>query len=46
MREQEMKETLEPADFFVEIRATSNPQKPEVTIRLADDTSTGINAKK
>ena len=46
MREQEIKETFEPADFFIEIRATSNPQKPEVAIRLADDTSTGIEVTK
>lgn len=40
MREQEMKETLEPDKYFIEIVATSNAQKPKVTIRLAADSST------
>ena len=40
MREQEMKETLEPADFSIEISASSDAQKPKVTIWLAADNST------
>jgi hypothetical protein len=40
MREEKMKETLERADFFIEIRATSDAQKPEVLIRFANGIST------
>jgi superfamily I DNA and RNA helicase len=39
MREEKMKETLEPADFSIEISATSDQQKPKVTIWLAADNS-------
>lgn len=40
MREEKMKETLERVDFFIEITATSDTQKPEVLIRPRADTST------
>jgi len=46
MREQEMKETLEPAKFFIEISATSDAQKPKVTIWLAADNSTQTEVTK
>jgi hypothetical protein len=45
MREEKMKETLEPADSFIEIIATANEQKPKVTIWLAD-TSTQTEVTK
>jgi hypothetical protein len=35
-----MKETLERADFFIEISASSDAQKPKVTFRIAADSST------
>ena len=40
MRAQEMKATLELVDFFIEISATSDAQKPRVVIGLAVDNST------
>ena len=46
MREQEIKETLEPADFFIEISATSDAQRPKVTIGLAVDNSTRTEVTK
>ena len=46
MREQEMKETKEPTDFFIEISATSDAQKPKVTIWLAADNSTQTEVTK
>ena len=45
MREEKMKENLEPADSFIEISATSDEQKPKVTIWLAD-TSTQTDVTK
>jgi hypothetical protein len=39
MREQEMKEALEPAKYFIEIFAIPDEQKPKVTMRLYSDTS-------
>jgi hypothetical protein len=46
MREQEMKETLEPTKFFIEISATSDAQKPTVIIGLAADNSTQTEVTK
>lgn len=46
MREEKMKETLERADFFIEISATSAAQKPKVTIWLAADNSTQTEVTK
>lgn len=40
MREEEMKETLERAVFFIEISATPDAQKPKVMIWIAADNST------
>lgn len=46
MPEEKVKETMEPADFFIEISATSDAQKPKVTIRLYADTSTQTEVTK
>jgi hypothetical protein len=40
MREEKTEETVERADYFIEISATSDAQKPKVTIWLAEDIST------
>jgi hypothetical protein len=46
MREQEMKETLEPAKYFIEIITIPGTEKPKVMIRLASDTLTGTDVTK
>ena len=40
MLEEKMKETMEPANFFIEISATPDAQKPGVIIRPSADAST------
>ena len=46
MREEKMEETLERADSFIEISATSDAQKPTVIIGVAADNSTQTEVTK
>ena len=46
MREEKTEETVERADYFIEISATSDAQKPKVTIWPAADNSTQTEVTK